>query len=185
MCNRLYAAKMCSHEGKLYYSAPVEIATLPDDVNLASMDGWMDGLALKVAYCVVNDNEGAAVLQNQVTFANSIDHRIAYNAYDMADSQQVPVTVTVANNGFQPVERIDITMGGETSTHEVMLMPQQTVELTANCPVTEGFDGTIAYDVTDGQGVDVWYTLDGIRLQGEPVLRGVYVNQRGEKRVVK
>ena len=103
----------------------------------------------------------------------------------MADSQQVPVTVTVANNGFQPVERIDITMGGETSTHEVLLMPQQTVELTANCPVTEGFDGTIAYDVTDGQGVDVWYTLDGIRLQGEPVLRGVYVNQRGEKRVVK
>ena len=47
------------------------------------------------------------------------------------------------------------------------------------------FDGTIAYDVTDGQVVDVWYTLDGIRLQGEPVLRGVYVNQRGEKRVVK
>ena len=50
MCNRLYAAKMCCHEGKLYYSAPVEIATLPDDVNLASMDGWMDGLDLKVAY---------------------------------------------------------------------------------------------------------------------------------------
>ena len=40
-------------------------------------------------------------------------------------------------------------------------------------------------EVTDGQVVDLWYTLDGIRLQGEPVLRGVYVNQRGEKRVVK
>ena len=146
--NRLYASKLCSHDKQLYFSAPVEIATIPDDVSLASMDGYLDGLDMKVAYCVTNEQDGAAVLETPVTFTNAIDHKISFNAYEVNDNRQVPVTITVANNGFEPIESIDVTMGDQTTYHQMLLMPQETTDLTVYYPVTDDFDGTIQYDVT-------------------------------------
>ena len=148
MKNRLYASKLCSHEKMLYFSTPVEVATMPDDVSLVSMDGFLNDRDMKVAYCVTNEQDGGAVLENTFTFDNAIDHKSSYNAYNVTDEQQVPVTITVANNGFEPVESIDVTMNGETTTHDVLLMPQEKTELTVYCPVTDDFAGTIDYDVT-------------------------------------
>ena len=66
----------------------------------------------------------------------------------MKNDSLVPVTITVANNGFQPIGSVDVTMNGETTSHGVLIMPQEKTELTAYYPVTDGFDGTIDYDVT-------------------------------------
>ncbi len=145
--NHLYASKLCSHDKELYFSTPIQIATMPDDVSLVSMDGYLDGLDMKVAYCVANDQEGAAVMETPVAFTNAIDHKINFNPYEVTDDQQVPVTFTVVNNGFEPIDRIDVTMGNETSSHEVMVMPQEKTELTAYYLMTDDFDGTINYEV--------------------------------------
>ena len=145
--NRIYVSKLCSHDKQLFFSTPVEIATMPDDVSLASMDGSLDGLDMKVAYCVTNDEDGGAVLETPVAFTNAIDHKISYNAYEVTNENQVPVTITVVNNGFEPIESIDVTMAGETYTRNVSLMPQESTDLEMYCPVTDSFDGTIDYDV--------------------------------------
>ena len=147
--NRLYTSKLCSHDNQLYFSAPVEIATMPDDVSLVSMDGYLDSgnLEMKVAYCVSNEQDGAAVLEKTVEFTNAIEHEMSFNAYEVNDNKQVPVTITVANKGFEPIESIDVTMGDQTTNHQVLLMPQEATELTVYYPVTDDFDGTIDYDV--------------------------------------
>jgi len=145
--NRIYVSKLCSNNKELYFSTPIEIATIPDDVSLASMDGYLDGLNMKVAYCVTNEQDGAAVMETPVVFTNAIDHRMTFNPYEMTDEKQVPVTITVANNGYDPIESIDVMMGGETYTHYVSLMPQETTDLMVNYPVTDNFDGTIDYQV--------------------------------------
>ena len=146
--NRLYAAKLCSHDKQLYFSAPVEVATMPDDVSLASMDAYLDGLDMKVAYCVTNEEDGGAVMESNVAFTNAIDHKILFNPYEVNDEKQVPVTVTVANNGFQPIESIEVQLGDSTFVREVNLMPQETADVRAYYPVPDDFDGTIPYNVT-------------------------------------
>ncbi len=145
--NRIYASKLCSNDNQLYFSTPVEIATMPDDVTLVSMDGYLDGLDMKVAYCVSGENDGSAVMETPVAFTNAIDHKVSFNPYEVDNEQQVPVTITVANNGFEPIESIDVTMDGESFTKNVTLMPQETTELNVDYPVDEDFDGTISYEV--------------------------------------
>ena len=145
--NRLYTSKMCSHEKHLYFSTPVEVATMPDDVSLASMDGYLDGLNMRVAYCVTNDEDGGAVLESDVPFDNAIDHKISYNPYNVSSSQLIPVTVTVVNNGFEPIKDIELTLGDEVTNHDILLMPQESIDLSADYTVTDDFNGTINYDV--------------------------------------
>ena len=147
MKNRIYASKLCSHDKVLYFSTPVVVATMPDDVSLASMDGYLADRDMKVAYCVTNEQDGGAVMENTFTFDNAIDHSVSFNAYEVNSAEQVPVTITVANNGFEPINSIDVTLNGETTTHEVMVMPQEKTELTAYCLVDDNFDGTIDYNV--------------------------------------
>ena len=147
--NRLYASRMFSHDKKLYFSAPVEVATMPDDVSMASMDGYLDALDMKVAYCVTNDEDGGAVLESNVAFTNAIDHKVSFNPYDVSSAKVIPVTISVANNGFEPINRIEVTMNGEiTDFSGLLLMPHQTIDLTAEYTVPENFDGTIPYDLT-------------------------------------
>ena len=146
--NRIYASKLCSHDKELYFSTPIGIATMPDDVSLVSMDGYLDGLDMKVAYCVANDDEGAAVLETPVEFTNAFDYKVDYNAYAVTDEKFVPVTITVANNGFSPISNVEVVLGDSTYNHAVTLLPRQTMEFTDRYPVTEDFNGTIDYQVT-------------------------------------
>lgn len=148
MKNRLYASKLCSHDKMLYFSAPVEVATMPDDVSLASMDGYLTDRDMKVAYCVTNEEDGGAVLESSIFFDNAIDHQARFNAYDVKNDSLVPIVITMANNGFQPIGSVDVTMNGETTSHGVLIMPQEKTELTVYCPVGDGFDGTISYNLT-------------------------------------
>ena len=146
--NRIYASKLNSHNNQLFFSAPVEIATMPDDVTLVSMDGLLDGLDLNVAFCVANEQDGAAVLQTPVTFTNAIDHRATFNPYDVKSDTQIPVNVTVVNNGYDPITDIEVRMGEETTNHHLTLLPQESAEVTVDYTVPDNFDGTIDYDVT-------------------------------------
>jgi len=146
--NRVYASKLCSHDKMLYFSTPVEVATMPDDVSLASMDGYLSDRDMKVAYCVTNEQDGGAVLENNIVFDNDIDHRANFNAYEVKNDSLVPFTITVANNGFQPIGSVDVTMNGETTSHDVLIMPQEKSELTVYYPVDDNFDGTIDYDLS-------------------------------------
>ena len=146
--NRVYASKLCSHDKMLYFSTPVEVATMPDDVSLASMDGYLSDRDMKVAYCVTNEQDGGAVLENSIVFDNDIDHRANFNAYDVKNDSLVPFTITIANNGFQPIGSVDVTMNGETTSHNVLIMPQEKSELTVYYPVDDNFDGTIDYDLS-------------------------------------
>ena len=146
--NRVYASKLCSHDKVLYFSTPVEVATMPDDVSLASMDGYLSDRDMKVAYCVTNEQDGGAVLENSIVFDNDIDHRANFNAYEVKNDSLVPITITVANNGFQPIGSVDVTMNGETTSHNVLIMPQEKSELTVYYPVDDNFDGTIDYDLS-------------------------------------
>ena len=148
MKNRIYASKLCSHDQMLYFSTPVEVTTLTDGLSLASMDGYLADRDMKVAYCVTNDEDGGAVMENSIVFDNDIDHKVRYNAYEVKNDSLVPITITVANNGFQPIGSIDVTMNGIATSHDVLVMPQEKTELTAYYPVDENFDGTIDYDMS-------------------------------------
>ena len=146
--NRIYTSKLCCHDKELFFSAPVEIATMPDDVSLVSMDGYLDGLDMKVAYCVANDDEGAAVMETNVAYTNAFDYKVDYNPYTVTDEKNIPVNITVANNGYTPISHIIVELGDSTYTCEMKLMPRMTKELTVNYPVTSDFNGTINYSVT-------------------------------------
>ena len=148
MKNRVYASKLCSHEKMLYFSTPVEVATLTDKLSLASMDGYLVDRNMKVAYCVTNEQDGGVVMENVVEFDNDIDHKARFNAYEVKNDTLVPITITVANNGFQPIGSIDVTMNGVTKSHGVLVMPQETTELIAYYQVDDDFDGTVDYDLS-------------------------------------
>ena len=146
--NRIYASRLCSDDNKLYFSAPIEVATMPDDVSLVSMDGYLEGLDMKVAYCVANEEDGAAVLENELTFTNAIDHKVTFNPYDMKTNEKFPVKLTVVNNGIDPVTKLEWKMGLIYDYRRVYILPQETVELTVDCYVPDDFDGTFDYYVT-------------------------------------
>ena len=146
--NRIYTSKLCSHDKELFFSAPVEIATMPDDVSLVSMDGYLDGLDMKVAYCVANDDEGAAVMETSVAYTNAFDYKVDYNPYEVTDEKNVPVTITMANNGYTPISQVTVEMDDNTYTYEMKMMPRESKQLTVNYPVTDDFNGTINYSVT-------------------------------------
>ena len=52
---------------------------------------------------------------------------------------EIPVTLTIKNNGNQLVESIDVVINGENTTYDVSVKPGETVTLTANvsCPESE------------------------------------------------
>ncbi|MCR4603786.1 MAG: dockerin type I repeat-containing protein [Prevotella sp.] len=108
---------------------------------------FVTGTLLCQAYCVSGENDGSAVMETPVAFTNNIDHKISFNPYDVTSDQKVPVTITLVNNGFEPIESVDVTMGGETLSRNVSVMPQETTELKVDYTVDDSFDGTITYDV--------------------------------------
>ena len=136
--NRLYTSKLNSYNDQLYLTKPQEIATIPEDVKMVSMDGYLDGLDMKVAFCVANDDEGAAVLEKQVTFEDNIETHI-WTTFHQSHQDTYDIDVEVINNGFSPVNGIEIvmgeTLGYETSsTYNVTLMPQQSMTFRVNYP---------------------------------------------------
>ena len=149
--NRIYASKLCSEEQQIYFSSPVVVADIggvDEQIILASMDGYLDGLDMKVAFSVANFSDAASVREASVAFTNDIDHTAHFNPYDVNSAEQVPVTITVENKGYEPIDRVDVTMGGNTTSYDVKLMPMGKTELKVHCPVGDDFDGTISYDVT-------------------------------------
>jgi len=146
--NHIYTSKLLSHNKLLYFSAPMEIATIPNDVILVSMDGYLDGLDMKVAYCVTNDADGGAIFETPVSFSNDFDYTTSYNPYEVTDERTVPINITVANNGFAPIGSVQVQLGDSIYTHGMLLMPQKTITFTDKYYVTDDFDGTVNYNVT-------------------------------------
>jgi hypothetical protein len=146
--NHIYTSKLLSHNKLLYFSAPMEIATIPNDVILVSMDGYLDGLDMKVAYCVTNDADGGAIFETPVSFSNDFDYTTSYNPYEVTDERTVPINITVANNGFAPIGSVQVQLGDSIYTHGMLLLPQKTITFTDKYYVTDDFDGTVNYNVT-------------------------------------
>ena len=148
--NHIYASKLCSEDQQIYFSSPIAVAdigSVDEQIVLASMDGFLDGDNMKVAYSAANFSDAAAVREASVTFTNDIDHTARFNPYDVNSAEQVPVTITVENKGYDPIDRIDVTMDGNTTSYDVKLMPMGKTELKVLCPVGDDFDGTINYEV--------------------------------------
>ena len=149
--NRIYASKLCSEDQQIYFSSPIAVADIPsvdENMVLASMDGYLDGLDMKVAYSAANYSDAASVREVTLDFNNDIEHTARFNPYDVNSSEQVPVTITVENKGFEPIDRIDVTMNGNTTSYDVRLMPMGKTDLKVLYAVDENFAGTISYDVT-------------------------------------
>ena len=148
--NRIYASKLCSQDKQIYFSSPIavtDIESANELMTLASMDGYLDGLDMKVAYCASNESDAAAVREVEVTFENDIDTKISFNPYKVNDLQEIPVTITVENKGYEPIDRLDVTMNGETTSHFVTVLPMEKTELKTIYAATDTFDGTIDYNV--------------------------------------
>ena len=148
--NRIYASKLCSEDQQIYFSSPIAVADIPsvdENMVLASMDGYLDGLDMKVAYSAANYSDAASVREVTLDFNNDIDHTANFNPYDVNSSDQVPVTITVENKGYEPIDRIDVTMNGNTTSYDVRVMPMGKTDLTVLYKVDDNFDGTISYDV--------------------------------------
>jgi len=148
--NRIYASKLCSEDQQIYFSSPIAVADIPsvdENMVLASMDGYLDGLDMKVAYSAANYSDAASVREVTLDFNNDIEHTANFNPYDVNSSDQVPVTITVENKGYEPIDRIDVTMNGNTTSYDVRVMPMGKTDLTVLYKVDDNFDGTISYDV--------------------------------------
>ena len=149
--NRIYASKLCSNDQQIYFSSPITVADIENGTEkmvLASMDGYLNGLDMKVAYSAANYSDAASVREVPVVFTNDIEHTARFNPYDVNSPEQVPVTITVENKGFEPIDKIDVTMNGNTTSYDVKLMPREKTSLKVPCSVTNSFNGTIDYDVT-------------------------------------
>lgn len=148
--NRIYASKLCSEDKQIYLSSPIPVATIEsanEQMMLASMDGYLDGLDLKVAYCAANSSDAAAVREVNIAFDNDIEHTASFNPYDVKDNENVPLTITVKNMGYEVIDKIEVTMGGETTTYDVRVLPMEKTELKAVYTVADDFNGTIDYEV--------------------------------------
>ena len=148
--NRIFASKLCSNDQQIYFSSPITVADIENGTEkmvLASMDGYLNGLDMKVAYSAANYSDAASVREVPVAFTNDIEHTVRFNPYDVNSPEQVPVTITVENKGFEPIDKIDVTINGNTTSYDVKLMPREKTSLKVPYPVTESFNGTISYDV--------------------------------------
>ena len=148
--NRIYASKLCSEDQQIYFSSPIAVADIggeDEQIVLASMDGFLYGDNMKVAYSAANFSDAAAVREASVTFTNDIAHTARFNPYDVNSAEQVPVTITVENKGYDPIDRIDVTMDGNTTSYDVKLMPTGKTDLKVLYSVGDDFDGTISYEV--------------------------------------
>ena len=148
--NRIYASKLCSDDNQLYFSSPIAVADIDNKTEkmiLASMDGYLDGLNMKVAYSAANYSDAAAVREVPVVFTNDIEHTATFNPYDVKSAEQVPFTITVENKGFEPINRIDVTIADNTTSYDVRIMPMGTTDIKVLYPVADNFDGTISYDI--------------------------------------
>ena len=149
--NRIYASKLCSDDNQLYFSTPIAVADIDNKTEkmiLASMDGYLNDLDMKVAYSAANYSDAAAVREVSVAFTNAIEHTASFNPYDVKSAEQVPFTITVENKGYEPIDRIDVKIGDNTTSYDVRVMPMATTDIKVLYPVADDFDGTINYDVT-------------------------------------
>ena len=148
--NRIYASKLCSDDNQLYFSSPIAVADIDNKTEkmiLASMDGYLNDLDMKVAYSAANYSDAAAVREVSVAFTNAIEHTASFNPYDVKSAEQVPFTITVENKGYEPIDRIDVKIGDNTTSYDVRVMPMATTDIKVLYPVADDFDGTINYDV--------------------------------------
>ena len=142
--NSIYTSKLNSYNNALYLAKPFDIATIPDDVKLVSMDGYLDGLDMKVAFCVANDDEGAAVLEKNVTFNDGFESTIWFNGFKDNDFD---LEIEVVNTGLSPINAIEIVMANaSTLTYNVTLLPQQSMRLPIQYP-QELFSATGNFDI--------------------------------------
>lgn len=83
------------------------------------------------------------------TFTNQIEvPTVAFDYDDIYLNTDIPVQFTVRNSGVDPIERISIQIGdGKPQNFDVSLLPNQTVLLTASCPVGETVEN-MEYTVT-------------------------------------
>jgi hypothetical protein len=125
-----------------------DIDNKTEKMILASMDGYLNDLDMKVAYSAANYSDAAAVREVSVAFTNAIEHTVSFNPYDVKSAEQVPFTITVENKGYEPIDRIDVKIGDNTTSYDVRVMPMATTDIKVLYPVADDFDGTINYDVT-------------------------------------
>ena len=130
--NSIYTSKLNSYNNALYLTKPFAVATIPDDVKLVSMDGYLDGLDMKVAFCVANDDEGAAVLEKNVTFDDGFESTLWFNGFK---NNAFEIEVEVVNTGLSPINAVEIVMANvSTSTYNVTLLPQQSMRFPVHYP---------------------------------------------------
>ena len=130
--NCIYTSKLNSYNNAFYLTKPFAIATMPDSVSLASMDGYLNGLDMKVAFCVTDDNEGAAVLEKDVTFDDGFESTIWFNGFK---DNAFDLEVEVVNTGFSPINAVEIVVANtSTSTFNVTLLPQQSMRFPVQYP---------------------------------------------------
>jgi hypothetical protein len=144
--NSIYTSKLNSYNNSLYLTKPFAIATIPDDVKLVSMDGYLDGLDMKVAFCVANDNEGAAVLEKNVSFEDGFESTVWFNGIK---DNALDLEVEVVNTGLSAINAVEIVIAKtSTATYNVTLLPGQSMRFPVQYPQELfGYSGRFDVDV--------------------------------------
>jgi hypothetical protein len=146
--NRLYAAKLLNDNNQFYLASPNMVTTIPDDLYLISMDGYLNGKDLKVTYCVENETNGAVVMEKMIEPDNNIEYKVYYpmmnNNYD---SEYIPIQVSVTNKGYCPITNLELKCGGVITNHAVRIMPEETYNWETSYHISAGYSGNCTYEV--------------------------------------
>lgn len=155
----MYGARVGYSDNKIYASCPQELHRLTNEADYISyFDGYMNDENQLVAAITVADQEtdGSVVYEKTADFENK------FVVYD-ADAQQVvndgqsSIVVSVANEGFRPIDYVTVDVNGNETIVPVSIMPGCTANVTGyadadtdlnndvNINVNASFSSNISY----------------------------------------
>jgi len=137
---------------QLFVSYPEQVVQIPDDFTASAFDGYIDDNNLHVVYALSDiDNDGTAVMQNDVTFTNDIRIRdCVVSVANATSAGNIPFRLSVQNTGYAPVTAITAEIGTTTvAFNDMNLLPGETADLSGHFAIdTDSYTGEEQMTVT-------------------------------------
>lgn len=156
----MYGARVGYSDNKIYASCPQELHRLTNEADYISyFDGYMNDENQLVAAITVADQEtdGSVVYEKTADFENK------FVVYD-ADAQQVvndgqsSIVVSVANEGFRPIDYVTVDVNGNETIVPVSIMPGCTANVTGYADAETDLNSNVTLNVNASFSSNISYS---------------------------
>lgn len=175
--DRLRAVKLAEDASGVSVSAPAELATMPDHTVIDHFDAHLADKSIYAVVLASDYGDGAGTVERSITvetadgpqnqivtvvdpiadlraasggFENTIDLSLINLDYSLVlRGAEIPVQLTVANNGISPVTAVAVELGGKTTEFaDLSVLPGRSATLTVWYTVPEAKVVNPDYEIT-------------------------------------